>query len=450
MLPARAAVYLLALCTAALSLVALDGRLHHDEIHQYAEPAHRMVWGYGSVAHEWHRGMRNTLGPGALAALFALARQLHLDGPWALFALRHGAVSLLSLAGLRAVMDHVFARTGRDELARYAGLCVALSLPWAALASRPLGESLSMTAVLLALGAQDRARWSLAGALAGAAFALRYPAGLFALGLALPALKRRGDLARFALGALLPAVVLALADLRAWGAPFASVAGYLRYNLVEGRARIDYGARPWWFYLACFAAFAPWPMALGLKGMKPSRAAIPSLAPAVIYLVAMSLLAHKEPRFFLTLIPLIAVILAAMSAGLSSRTLAALGLLLTQGLCVSAAWWRLGSFQGDVARATRAASSRADLGALWVMNASHPGWVNLRREVPLHADPRERLAVTLSALDAAAPLPQGRSYGICDGVLRAGERARCENALRQRGFVRVSAHGRALLMARSH
>jgi hypothetical protein len=36
-------VYALALLAQGASLAALDGRLHHDEVHQYAEPAHRMV-----------------------------------------------------------------------------------------------------------------------------------------------------------------------------------------------------------------------------------------------------------------------------------------------------------------------------------------------------------------------------------------------------------------------
>lgn len=446
--PTRTAVYLLALGAAALSLALLDGRLHHDEVHQYAEPAHRMVWGYGTVAHEWHRGMRNTLGPGALAGLFALARALRLDGPWALFALRHGAVTLLSLAGLRAAMDHARARTDREDLARYAGLGVALSLPWAALASRPLGETLSVCAALFALRAQDQRRWTLLGALAGLTFALRYPAGLLAAGLALPALARPRRAARFALGLGLVLAVLAALDLRAWGSPFASVTAYLRFNLLHDRARVEYGARPWWFYLACAAAFAPWPMALGLKGIRRFRPALPALAPLGLYLAVMSLVAHKEPRFFLTVIPLVAVALACASEGIARRAGWALALLVAQGAAVTLAWWHLGSFQGDIARATRAAAAREDLGSLWVINASHPGWVNLRREVPLRADPRERLAVALAGLAGAAPPPQGRAYAICDGRLREGERDRCVNALKTIGFNEVSRHGRAALMVR--
>ncbi|MEZ4392090.1 MAG: hypothetical protein R3A48_13410 [Polyangiales bacterium] len=125
-----------------------------------------------------------------------------------------------------------------------------------------------------------------------------------------------------------------------------------------------------------------------------------------------------------------------------------MALLVAQGAVVTLAWWHLGSFQGDIARATRAAAARDDLGSLWVMNASHPGWVNLRREVLLRADPRERLAVTLAELAAAAPPPQGRDYAICDGRLREGERQRCVDAMKRLGFIEVSRHGRALLLAR--
>ena len=438
----RRGVYALALGAEALSLLALDGRLHHDEVHQYLEPAHRMVWGFGTVAHEWHRGMRNTLAPGALAGLFALARSLGLDGPWGLFAVRHGAAALLSLLALRAVMDHVRDRTDDESLARYAGLCVALSLPWAALAPRVLGESLSMVAVLLAL----RARGFAAGAFAGVAFVLRYPAGLFTAALSLQALRARTDRARFALGLALPLAALGALDARTWGAPFASVRAYVDFNLVHDRARADYGARPWWFYGLCAVAFAPWPMALGLKGIRHPGRAAPALACLGVYLVAMSALAHKEPRFFLTVIPLVAVALACAAEGVTRRA-AALALLLAQGAAVTGAWWHLGLFQGDIARATRAVASRGDLGALWIMNASHPGWTNLRRDVPLVADPRERLAVNLAALDGA-PRAGGRTYAVCDHRLRPGEGSRCVDALVSRGFVRVGAAGRAVILAR--
>ncbi|MFO0624178.1 MAG: hypothetical protein U0325_01060 [Polyangiales bacterium] len=441
----RAPVYALALLAQGASLAALDGRLHHDEVHQYAEPAHRMVWGFGTVTHEWHRGMRNTLAPGALAGLFRAALAAGFDGPWALFLVRHGAMALLSLLTLRAVMDHVRHRTSRDDLARSAGLTLALALPWAALAARPLGESLSVAAVMLAVRARDRGASVTTGALAGLAFVLRYPAGLFAaaVGLASPR-----ALPRFALGLALPLGVLAALDHLAWGAPFASVRAYAAYNLVQDRARLDYGARPWWFYLACFAAFGPWPLAVGLRGPGSLRRALPTLAPAGVYLLAMSAVAHKEPRFFLTALPLL-VAAAACAAGQTSRhTRAALALVGVQGLAITAAWWHLGIVQGDIARATRAASARPDLAALWVMNASHPGWVNLRRALPLHADPQERLAATLAALDRAPAPTAGRAYAICDGRLRAGEGPRCVDALRRRGFSAVSSHGRAWLLVR--
>lgn len=447
----RRRVYALALGTEALSLAVLDGRLHHDEVHQYLEPAHRMVWGYGTVAHEWHRGMRNTAAPSLLAGLFTVARAVGLDGPWPLFALRHGAVALLSLAALRAAMDHARAQTGDERLARYAGTSLALSVPWSALATRTLGESLSMFAVLLGLAAVSRARWSLVGVAAGAAFVLRYPAGLFSAALALTALARRDRIAlgRFAIGLALPLALLAWIDARAWGAPFASVRAYASFNLLHDRARIEYGSRPWWFYLACALAFAPWPMALGLKGIRHARRAAPALACLALYLVAMSALAHKEPRFFLTAIPLVAVALACAAAEVSPRRARwAMALLTAQSAAVLGLWWRAGIFQGDIARATRALASREDLGAVWVMNASHPGWTNLRREVPLRADPRERLDVNLRALDAAAAPRRGRTYALCDGRLRAGELPRCLDALRARGFATVSTHGRAVVLAR--
>ena len=135
-----------------LCAAALGGRLHPDEVHQYLEPAHRMVWGYGARSHEWFRGMRNLAGPSLVAAPMALARALGVDDPRAHLALVHALFAALSLAAVACAYDLALAR--RDErAARVAAWSLALWLPWDNLAFRTLGEPLSTLAVMLALRA---------------------------------------------------------------------------------------------------------------------------------------------------------------------------------------------------------------------------------------------------------------------------------------------------------
>src|SRR5690348_17288440 len=78
--------YLYVLIAAALVLrIALalwSVRITHpDEIFQYLEPAHRLVYGYGFVTWEYRFGLRNWLLPGALAGLLEFLRLLHIDRP---------------------------------------------------------------------------------------------------------------------------------------------------------------------------------------------------------------------------------------------------------------------------------------------------------------------------------------------------------------------------------
>src|SRR5689334_338901 len=56
---------------------------HPDEVFQYLEQAHRLVYGYGFVPWEYRFGARNWLLPGTLAGLLEALRFAGLDRPTA-------------------------------------------------------------------------------------------------------------------------------------------------------------------------------------------------------------------------------------------------------------------------------------------------------------------------------------------------------------------------------
>lgn len=384
--------------------LTLGGRLHPDEIHQYLEVAHRAVWGFGTRPHEWHSGMRNTLAPGALTALFALLRGIGVDDPRVYLSVTHALVGALSLVAVACAYDLV-ARVDRDR-ARLVALVLALWGPWQNLAFRTLGETFSAVTLMLALRA-----WSAAprddlrvGFWLSAGFALRYPAGLFLVPFVVSYASRRDDkgFARWSVGATLPMIALALADWSAWGTPFHSVLAYVDFNIVRGRASADYGSRPAWFYLACAAGFAP--VALLVTAARRARwrdGAMP-LAVTLTYLAVMSALAHKEPRFFLTIVPAMVVaagLIAAPWSPRASRTIIAVSAL--HSLVALAVYARSNVCEGDAALAAERIGREPVVTSVALVGVSHPGYVRLHRDVPVTGDGRNDVRRSLDALDRA-------------------------------------------------
>ncbi|MFO0605628.1 MAG: hypothetical protein U0324_20770 [Polyangiales bacterium] len=412
----------------------IGGRLHPDETHQYVEVAHRLVWGYGTVPHEWRSGMRNLALPGALAGLFRVARALGLDDPRAYLGAVHALVGALSLTVVTAAYDVTLARTDDRGRARLTALALALWVPWQNLAFRTLGETFSTVALCAALSLHARpdrtTRTDVAvGALCGAAFVARYPAGLYLLpfaGAYLLARDARG-LARWVLGVGAALAALGVLDALTWGRPWHSVLAYADYNLLRDRARLDYGARPAWFYLACLPAFAPaaWLVA-SVPGANWRRGGL-ALAVAVTYLVAMSLLAHKEPRFLLPAVPPL-VIAAACAAPAWSvlRGRVVLALCAAQSVAALVAYERSGVCEGDAVRAAEWVGRQRHVSAVVLVGVSHPGYAHLHRDVPVVGDARNDPRRALAAFEARQL--RGAAWAIC--LRRTGA---CE-AMRARGW----------------
>ena len=96
---------MLVLAFAARADVALSGDfvLHPDEIYQYLEPAHRLVFGNGVIYWEYLYGARSWLVPGVVAAVLALFDAAGLGQPaWYVAAVKllFCALSLAVPAGM--------------------------------------------------------------------------------------------------------------------------------------------------------------------------------------------------------------------------------------------------------------------------------------------------------------------------------------------------------------
>ena len=309
--PWRHLPLVLALAFALRAAIALWGDfvLHPDEIMQYLEPAHRLVFGNGVAYWEYHYGARSWLVPGLVAGVLKLFDAVGLGQPlWyvAGVKLTFCAISLAIPAGM-----YFFARRHFSETAaRLALVAGAFWYELAGFAHKPMTEFVA-TALLVALlalcvhpaASRHRVVWSVALlAVMGVAIRLQYaPVALVLLVIFFVRTSRKMPLVAATGGLLLGVGIL---DAIAWdGSLFHSYVTNLRFNLLLGEMRTD--ESPVWQYL-------PWLLiaSAGFGALFLVTASFQArrygllLGLIVLVLVAHSLQPHKEYRFAFAVVPL--------------------------------------------------------------------------------------------------------------------------------------------------
>jgi hypothetical protein len=294
--------------------------VHADQVFQYLEPAWQRLHGLGYDTWEWRDGVRSwvlTGYHGALLALFDLLNLSHgrtlqkaLAVHWAL------ANVLLVWAALRGA--RCFARRDGDAQADavsadragvIAAVLVATFPLLVTFAPQTLSENPSMIALVWGLvlsaealearGNAALSRAGLAGFCLSLGVCLRIANGPLVLVPTLWMLGRRRfrESAALLSAALLPVLVFGVVDALTWGGFLSSFWGYLKFNLIEGRAA-DFGVDPWYFYLERMHARLPilW-LALVLSALASVRRTWPVLTSISCGLVYLSSTPHKEERF---------------------------------------------------------------------------------------------------------------------------------------------------------
>lgn len=290
-----------------------------DEYWQALEPAHRIAFGYGYLTWEWREGLRSAAHPLLFAGAYKIADWLGLDvvaapralqaviaaaGDWYTYRLAErllgqsttGAKWALAAAVFSGANWYISARTFSNSLETTLTAVALTYWPWNA----DYGVSTANYVVSLAIAAmtcvfrptnalvwvflgvrllwQVRARPSLAVRLAVTAIAT----GSLALGLS------------------------AIVDYQFYGHAVFPPAKFIAFNVVRSLSRF-YGVAPWHYYLAqgvplVLLGFLPVTL---LELWRRRASAGPRLVVFVVFMY--SLLAHKEFRFILPLVPLLHV-----------------------------------------------------------------------------------------------------------------------------------------------
>ena len=320
--PWRYLPLVLALAFAVRAGVALSGDfvLHPDEIMQYLEPAHRLVFGSGVVFWEYFYGARSWLVPGLVAAVLALFDALGLDEPrWYVAGVKLAfcTISLAIPAGM-----YFFARGHFGEAAARAALVAgAFWYELVGFAHKPLTEFVA-TAPLMALlaltvrpaeVARTQAVWPAAAlAILAGAIRLQYvPIAALLLGIVLMRTAKRMRLVLIAAGLVL---AVGIFDAVAWdGRPFHSYVTNVLYNLILGSMRA--GESPPWQYLEWLVLAGGGLGVLCIAGAawRPGRYGL-LLALIALTLAMHSVQSHKEYRFVFAVVPLWLLIAADLTA----------------------------------------------------------------------------------------------------------------------------------------
>ncbi len=319
----------LALGFVARAAVALSGDfvLHPDEIMQYLEPAHRLVFGNGISYWEYFYGTRSWLVPGVVAGVLKLFDLMGLGEPaWYIGGVKlfFCAVSLLIPAGM-----YFFARRHFSETAaRVALLAGAFWYELVVFAHKPMTEfvatALLMVAVALSLRDHEE-KFSekgviLTGIFAVLAVAVRMqyaPLALLPLGAAFFLTRKK---IRPALAVIVVFLAVGIFDAVTWNSGlFHSYIANLHFNFAVGELRAG-ETSAYQFLLWITLAGSGLSVLFAVAALLDLRRYGFLLASIAAVVLLHSLQTHKEYRFIFAIIPLWLLIASGVVAQLMART----------------------------------------------------------------------------------------------------------------------------------
>ena len=301
-----------------IGVVLISDRIHYpDEIFQYLEQAHRLVFGYGTIPWEYRHGIRSWVLPGLLAGLLNLCRSLHLDHPNFYIPAIKILLCVLSISLIYA--SYIIVRTIASE--RAARITSVIICGWYELihfASRPTPEVLGTYCLILACAfvvvPSSRSNSIYFGLLCGLCLMLRLqylPAIVVLVGWALLHWRKK----QVAMAAILVLVIVGITgyvDYLTWGSFFSSYYYNYLYNNVYKVGEL-FGVSPITDYLKSLTVNSAGLFLIAIAGaLRPAKVHQTGFLLLCIasIVVPHSLITHKEHRFVFAALPFLIMLTA--------------------------------------------------------------------------------------------------------------------------------------------
>ena len=311
-------VLLLAFAARVAVGLANDGVLHPDEVMQYLEQAHRLVFGAGMVPWEYEYGLRPWVVSLALAVPLRVLELVGMDTPAVYQPVLEAVLSAASLA-----VPYAAYRVARALFGADAGhLALLFTAFWYELVSYghratidAIVAYVACAALALVFAQPTGAVRLTCGALVALAFVLRFQMAPALAAIALVAAVRwRSRVWMAALGCVAVVVAGGALDYYTWGMWFSATVNSVALNGMANLAAL-FGVEPFWWYGAALVVLSGGLAVAGALGLALGwRASWPLLAVGGAILAGFSAIGHKETRFVFMLTPIWLIGLAALAA----------------------------------------------------------------------------------------------------------------------------------------
>jgi hypothetical protein len=308
------------LCLRLAVALFSDQIYYSDEIFQYLEQAHRMVFGYGYIPWEYRFGLRSLLLPIALSMPLRLLQVLQLDSPDIYIPLIKVSLCLLSLSLIYGL--YCLGRNAVSEsVGRIAAIIACFWYELVVFAHKPTPECLAtylMVGALVCL--VSRPNWQMAlglGVMGAGTVALRlqYAPAVLVLSFAMIVLWRSQRI-QIVITTVAFVVTLSLVgylDYLTWGIWFGSYYNYYVYNQIYDISSL-FGRVFFLYYLGTLilssAGIFPISIVLAIRKRVPLLELWLGLLASI--LLVHSLIPHKEYRFVFAAVP-ICILLTAIA-----------------------------------------------------------------------------------------------------------------------------------------
>jgi GPI mannosyltransferase 3 len=290
-----------------------DTIYHPDEIFQYVEQAHRWAFGYGSIPWEYRYGIRSWILPGFIAGLLKVLHTFNIEDPNIYTAAIKVFFCIISIFLIYS--SYIITRNiATEKAARIACLLTCFWYELVSIASKAIPEMISayliMGAILCLVTRPSKEKTVLFGLACGLITLLRYQylGAVIILFIAAIAKWKKQDV--FIIFGILFSFVLAAGylDYLTWGSFFASYYNNFLFNSTYKVSELFGVEPPWHYFLG--GAF----ISTVFTSFLMPRHRRPWLLIMCIFSIILphSLIAHKEFRFILAVIPL-CLILAAIT-----------------------------------------------------------------------------------------------------------------------------------------